>query len=967
MRFFYGCTKYIIVTFELSILSNLPNEKFTRKEIIDNRLQQAGWNVSDHTQVIEEFDIIVEKDLAQERAAPYKKHQFSDYVLLGKDGKPLAVVEAKKTCVDAAIGREQAKQYCNHIHTIHGGHLPFCFYTNGHDIFFWDLDNYPPKKVYGFPTRDDLERYTYIRKGRNALSGEYINTKIAGRDYQVAAIRAVMEAIEKRKNRFLLVMATGTGKTRTCIALVDALMRTGWAERILFLVDRIALRDQTLDAFKEFLPNEPRWPQQGESEITADRRIYVSTYPTMLNVIRSEEKSLSPHFFDLVVVDESHRSIYNTYREVLDYFNTITLGLTATPTDVIDHNTFQLFDTEDGVPTYAYSYDEAVNHIPPYLCNFQVMKIKTKFQDEGISKRTITLEDQKKLMLEGKEIEEIDYEGTEIEKKVTNRGTNALIVREFMEESIKDSNGVLPGKTIFFCMTKAHARRMEDIFDALYPEYKGEIAKTLVSEDPRVYGKGGLLDQFRNNDMPRIALSVDMLDTGIDIRELTNLVFAKPVYSYTKFWQMIGRGTRLLEPAKLKPWCTQKDSFLILDCWDNFEYFKLNPRGKELKPQIPLPVRLFGVRLEKIGKAIEFGLTETAEKETQKLRMQISTLPQNSMVIMEAKHELEWLDDENFWSHLTEDKIEFLSRIVKPLFRTVCESDFKAMRFEKDIVEVSLEWMKCDNSPSPKPLPKDDVLLAKYETLKESIIEELEELPLSVNVVAKEEQLIRTAQTNHFWATISEDKFDDLIGKISPLMIYRESVVPFGLAKFNFKDFLIAKEFIEFGPQHEALSIAKYRELVEQKVNELVLCNPLLQRIKEGKEITAKEAELLAEELHNEHPHITVDLLRRVYNHRKAVFIQFIKHILGIEILHSFPETVSGAFNDFIADHSYLTSRQLQFLDLLRTFIIENGELTRKNLIESPFTLLHPEGIRGIFNPTEIVEILNFTKKLIAA
>jgi type I restriction enzyme, R subunit len=379
-------------------------------------------------------------------------------------------------------------------------------------------------------------------------------------------------------------------------------MRAGWAERVLFLVDRIALRDQTLEAFKEHLPNEPRWPKQGEKEIATDRRIYVSTYPTMLNVIRNEEKSLSPHFFDLIVVDESHRSIYNTYQEILDYFNTITLGLTATPTDVIDHNTFQLFECEDGVPTFAYSYDEAVNHIPPFLSNFQVMKIKTKFQDEGINKRTISLEDQQKLMLEGKEIEEINYEGTEIEKKVINRGTNALIVREFMEESIKDANGVLPGKTIFFCISKAHARRVEEIFDSLYPEYKGELAKVLVSEDPRVYGKGGLLDQFVHNDMPRIAISVDMLDTGIDVRELVNLVFAKPVYSYTKFWQMIGRGTRLLEPEKIKPWCTQKDNFLILDCWDNFEYFKLNPRGKELKGQIPLPVRLFGVRLEKLKK-----------------------------------------------------------------------------------------------------------------------------------------------------------------------------------------------------------------------------------------------------------------------------------------------------------------------------------------------------------------------------
>ena len=931
----------------------MKNEKLTRKEIIDKRLKQAGWNVSDRTQIVEEFDIIVDSQRAQEAPTPYSGHQFSDYVLLGKDGKPFAVVEAKKTSVDAAIGREQSKQYCYNIQKTHGGELPFCFYTNGHDIYFWDLDNYPPKKVHGFPTRDDLERYSYIRKARKSLAGELINTKIAGRDYQIRSIRAVMEAIEKRKQKFLLVMATGTGKTRVCIALVDALMRAGWAERILFLVDRIALQNQTLDAFKEYLPNEPRWPKVGEKEITSDRRIYVSTYPTMLNIIRDENKSLSPHFFDLIVVDESHRSIYNTYQEILDYFNTITLGLTATPTDVIDHNTFNLFECEDGVPTYAYSYDEAVNHIPPYLCNFQVMKIKTKFQDEGISKRTISLEDQQKLILEGKEIEEINYEGTEIEKKVINRGTNALIVREFMEESIKDSNGVLPGKSIFFCISKAHARRVEEIFDSLYPEYKGELAKVIVSEDPRVYGKGGLLHQFTHNDMPRVAISVDMLDTGIDIRELTNLVFAKPVYSYTKFWQMIGRGTRLLEPEKIKPWCTKKDEFLVLDCWDNFEYFKLNPRGKELKPQIPLPVRLFGIRLEKIEKAIELSQTEITEKEIQKLKKQVAGLPQNSLVIMEAKHEMQRLEDENFWNNLSGDKIEFLKTVIKPLFRTISDTDFKAMRFEKDIVEVSLAHLSSEKE--------------KFETLKESIIEEIGELPTSINIVAKEEQLIKTAQSDHFWTIISEEKFDELIQKIAPLMKFRESVIPLGPAKYNFKDIVSEKEFVEFGPQHEALSIAKYRELVEQKVNEMVLENPILQKIKEGKEISKTEAEQLAEELHNEHPHLTVDLLRRVYNNRKAQLVQFIKHILGIEILESFPETVSKAFDDFIAVHSYLTSRQLQFLDLLRKYIVENEKLTKRNLIESPFTLLHPEGIRGIFNPKEIDEILKFTEQIIAA
>lgn len=889
----------------------------------------------------------------REPVTRYQGHQYCDYVLFGRDGKPLAVVEAKKTSKDAAVGREQAKQYCQHIRDSQGHELPFCFFTNGFDIFFADLGNYPPRKVFGFPTRDDLERFRYIQKARKSLAEELINTRIVGRDYQIQAIRAVLEGIEKKRRKFLLVMATGTGKTRTCIALVDALMKGGWAERVLFLVDRVALRNQTLDEFKIHLPNEPRWPRDGDSTITKDRRIYVSTYPTMLNVIRDEKDSLSPHFFDLVVVDESHRSIYNTYGEILDYFNTITLGLTATPTDVIDHNTFKLFECEDGLPTFAYSYDQAVSNIPPYLCNFQVMKIKTKFQEEGINKRSITLEDQKSLILEGKDVEEINFEGTDIEKTVINRGTNALFVRQFMEECIKDPNGVLPGKTIFFCMSINHARRIDEIFNALFPEYHGELSKVIVSEDPRANGPGGLLDQFKTKDMPRIAISVDMLDTGIDVRELVNLVFAKPVYSYTKFWQMIGRGTRLLEPTAMKPWCTEKDVFLILDCWDNFEYFKVNPKGKELRSQVPLPVRLFGFRLDKIELVLEQGKNDLAAKEITKLRLQIKCLPQNSVVIMDAKASLQRLDDENFWTKLDDKKIEYLRTTVKPLLRTVSDVDFKAMRFEKDIVEVSLAHLKEEKE--------------KFEALKDSVIEEVAKLPLSINTVTVEEELIRKSQTNHFWATVTEEGFDQLIDRLSPLMKLIEAfVVPLNPAAFNLKDELYSREFVEFGPQHEALSVAKYRELVEKRVNALVSKNFILQKIKEGKAINEVEAEKLADQLHEEHPHITVDLLRRVYNHKKAELLQFIKHILGIEVLESFPETVSKAFEQFIASHSDLTSRQLQFLDLLKGYILEKGDLTKRDLIQSPFTMLHPEGIRGIFSSKQIEEIIWFTQRLVA-
>ncbi len=933
------------------------SEAETRSELIDRQLARSGWNVQDPTQVVQEFDILT--DLPEgmaERRTPYAGHQFSDYVLLGKDGKPLAVVEAKKTSCDAAIGREQAKQYCYHIQKQIGGELPFCFYTNGFDIFFWDLNHYPPRKVVGFPVRDDLERFQYIRRNRKPLTQELINTSIAGRDYQIRAIRSVMEGMEQKKRNFLLVMATGTGKTRTCIALVDALMRAGHAEKILFLVDRVALREQALSAFKEHLPHEPRWPNPGEKLMAKDRRIYVSTYPAMLNVLRDESQYLSPHFFDFVVIDESHRSIYNAYGEILDYFKAITLGLTATPTDIIDHNTFRLFHCEDGLPTYAYTFEEAVNNVPPYLCSFQAMKIQTRFQMEGISKRTISLDDQKKLLLEGQDIEEINFEGSELEKKVINRGTNTLIVREFMEECLKDRNGVLPGKTIFFCSSKAHARRMEEIFDALYPQYKGELAKVLVSEDPRVYGKGGLLDQFTNQDMPRVAISVDMLDTGIDIREIVNLVFAKPVYSYTKFWQMIGRGTRLLETNKPKPWCLEKDTFLILDCWDNFEYFKLQPKGKELQSQIPLPVRLIGLRLDKIEKAMDGGHEDLAEREAGKLRSRIAELPSGSVVIQEAAGVLSRLGEENFWITLNHQKLEFLRAEIKPLFRTLSEVDFKAMRFERDLLEFSLAKL-CDEKK-------------RAETLRAGLIEQISELPLRIHFVKAEEPLIRAAQTNRYWAGTGlielEDRLDELNAKIGPLMKFREQMTGPGPIQLDLKDTIHHKDWVEFGPRNESVSISRYREMVEAMIAEMTEHNPVLLKIKNGMEVTQAEADELAETLHAEYPHITEELLRQAYRNRKARFLQFVRHILGIEVLKAYPETVNEAFEQFIRQHTTLSSRQLEFLNLLKNFIIEREKVEKKDLIGAPFTVIHPLGIRGVFSPAEVREIVELAERLVA-
>lgn len=932
------------------------NEAQTRREIIDKNLEKAGWNITDPSHVSLEFDIYLGKgETEDEFRTEFTDHQFVDYLLLGKDGKPLAVVEAKRTSKDAQIGKEQALQYAQNIEEKLGTDRPFVFYTNGYETFFWDSENYPPRRIYGFPTRDDLERLRFLRKERTPLSVELINSDIAGRPYQIQAVRTVLEGIEANKRKFLLVMATGTGKTRMCLSLLDVLTRAKWGQRVLFLVDRIALGEQALEAFKDFLPNSPVWPKQGEKEFSPDRRVYVSTYPTMLNLIENNDKYISPFFFDVIVADESHRSIYNVYKNILNYFDAFQVGLTATPTDKIDHDTFNLFECESGDPTFAYTYEEAIQHIPPYLCDFEVLDVRSKFQLEGIKADALPYEIQSKLIEEGKDIEEINFEGTDLERKVTNSGTNKIIVREFMEESIKDGNGVLPGKTIIFAVSKNHARRLEEIFDALYPEYKGKLANVIVSDDPRAYGKGGLMDQFKNQEFPRIAISVDMLDTGIDVREIVNLVFAKPVYSYTKFWQMIGRGTRVLEedPTKRKEWCTEKDKFLIIDCWSNFQYFKMHPKGREPGSQTPLPVRLFQARINKLEAALKTNKKEITEKVTEDLSNDVNSLPENNVVVLENKSVLEKVKEEGFWSQITDDKLVYLRKTVAPILRARHGIDFKAMRFEIDITDIATAN-----------------LLANAETvdvLKESIIEQVSELPLSINTVAKEKDFIEEIQNNKFWSSFAEDKLYEAVKRLGPLMHFRDPLRP-KIEKLNLEDIVSIKEWVEFGPEHERLTTFAYRERVEQVIKKLKDENPVLQKIALGEEVGQSEIEELEKILQLHDPYITEQLLQKVYDNQSATFIQFIRHILGLEKLSTWSEEVTLKFDRFITEHNnFYTSKQIQFLEALKTFILQTRDIEKKDLISPPFTQFHSRGIQGLFTPSEIAEIYAFSQQFRSA
>lgn len=957
------------------------NEAETRQQLIDEKLHMAGWNVADPSQVVQELDIDLSLTgatrVAEPPTTPYGGHQFADYALV-HHGRPVAVVEAKRTSKNADLGLEQAVQYAKNLQQIHGGMMPFVFTTNGYEIQMWEHGFYPPTKVHGFPTRLDLEWMDLRRTQRKPLSVELINTEIAGRDYQIAAIRSVLEGIEAKRRRFLLVMATGTGKTRVATALIDVLSRAKWAKRVLFLVDRIALRDQALDAFKEHIPSEPAWPKKDDEGFPRDRRLYVATYPTMLNLIEAGTSPgtwLSPHFFDVVIADESHRSIYNVYKQVLDYLTAIKVGLTATPTAFIDHDTFGLFDCQSLHPTFAYNYSEAVEHQPPYLCDFEVLKVRSKFQLEGIHGGLLPDAVQKQLVAEGKDIEDIDFEGTDLERKVTNSGTNAVIVREFMENCIKDPTGTLPGKTIFFAISKGHAKRLKEMFDALYPEHGGTLARVLVSEDRFVHGKGGLLDQFKKDDMPRVAISVDMLDTGVDVREVVNLVFAKPVFSYTKFWQMIGRGTRVLDtnPAKRKKWCPEKDKFLIIDCWANFDFFKMQPKGKEPAEQVALPVRLFRARLDKLEAALAAGQAAVVEGVVSDLRADLADMPTNNVIVLENRRDLDRVARDDFWQPPTALDLGYLRGKIAPLLRVRLCCDQAALGFELDTVEAGTWLIRLDeakalveNHPEDRQAKKELRQAERaFEASQRTIVAQVNELPLTVNVVAAQLDTIKAIQTQHWWSTCTDAKLVDAADRLAGLMQYRQRRTE-EMVHLHIQDAVEVRETVEFGPEHERLSTSAYREKVEAFVLSLVDENPVIQKLQAGEDLSPAEVRALADLLAAHDPYVTEDLLRKVYDHKTARFVQFIKHILGLEPLASWTETVTRAFDGFIAQHNTFSQMQIQFLQTLRTFILQTGKVEKRDLIDAPFTQIHPKGVRGVFQVGEIEEILAFTGQLVA-
>lgn len=547
-------------------------EAATRKSYIDVDIKAMGWQFGDDC--IEEYPVVgMPRDSGDGRA---------DYVLFGDNGRPLAVVEAKRTSVDPKVGQHQAKLYADCLEKM-TGQRPLIFYTNGYTTWFWDDTYYPERKVYSVFSKDDLQRIINRRELRVPFDHMSINPAISDRHYQITAIQRVCDELAKSRRKFLLVMATGTGKTRTAISLVDVLMSHAWVTNILFLADRRELVKQAKKAFNKHMPNLStcNLMDRGKDKPT-DRAIF-STYPTIMGAINDErtddgKKLFSPAYFDLIIVDEAHRSIFKKYRAIFEYFDAALVGLTATPRDDVSHNTYEFFDLEDNMPTYAYEYNTAVaeHFLTDYHCIEKLYKIPT----HGIHYDDLSQDDQTRfedVFEEGEEVPDF-VSGEDINRIFLNVNTNQRVLAEVMQKGLRVEGGDKLGKTIIFARNHTHAQFLEDQFNLLFPQYHGEFARVI---DDKVAYAEDLLDSFKQNEKyPQIAISVDMLDTGVDVPEIVNLVFFKRVLSKTKFWQMFGRGTRLC--GDLFGPGENKQVFYIFDYLGNFEFFRQNPKGKDV-------------------------------------------------------------------------------------------------------------------------------------------------------------------------------------------------------------------------------------------------------------------------------------------------------------------------------------------------------------------------------------------------
>lgn len=913
------------------------SEAETRDLYIDLLLKEAGWPL----------DQARDREYPVEGMPNNEGNGFVDYVLWGDDGKPLALVEAKRTKRDPRAGQQQAKLYADCLEAKFG-QRPVVFYTNGYDHWIWDDLAYPPRQVSGFYKKDELQLLIQRRSTARPLAGIALDRKIVERYYQERAIAKTKDAFEaKRLRKALLVMATGSGKTRTVIALIDVLMRAGWVKRVLFLADRVALVNQAAKAFKAHLPDSS--PVNLVTEKCGQGRVFLSTYPTMMNLIDERQDGASrfgPGHFDLIVIDEAHRSVYQRYGAIFDYFDSLLVGLTATPKDEIDHNTYGLFDLEDGVPTDAYSLDKAVED--EYLVPPHSVSVPLKFVRQGIRYDELSEEEKEQWdMLEwdeedGDPPDSVDAEA--VNKWLFNADTVDKVLAHVMTEGLSVAGGDRIGKTIIFAKNQAHAEFIELRFNLAYPHLAGHFARVITFKTE--YAQN-LIDDFSKKDSaPHIAISVDMLDTGIDVPEVLNLVLFKLIRSKTKFWQIIGRGTRLC-PDLFGPG-EDKEFFRVFDYCQNLEFFRQNPKPDDGKNAKSLSERLFAARFDLVRaldekhvgsdalpdeKAIRNGALDS-------LRTYIGTMNLDNFIVRGKRKLVEKYQAPESWSTLSDEVRDELINEVAPLPNESKSEPEEAKRF--DLLMFGLEIALLKGSK-------------RFEKLKKQLVEIASALDeqTAIPAIAAQHELILDILSDVWWEGITVPPLELVRLRLRGLVQHIEKRKK-AIVYTNFIDELGAGTELDL-PQVGEVDFARFKRKARHFLREHE-DHIAIAKLRHGKPLTPTDVGELQQML------ISADIGNTEHIEKATElahgFAAFIRSLVGLD-----RHAVVEAFGEFLND-SAATADQIEFIEMVIEHLTEKGVMDPGLLYESPFIDKAPEGPQQVFALEKARKLVDVIKGL---
>lgn len=909
-------------------------EAQTRKIFIDAALKEAGWTIAEVNGVIKGGTAGIE--------IPVKGMQnasgtgFADYVLFGDDGKPLAVVEAKRTSKDVDSGSVQARLYADCLEKMYKVR-PVIFYTNGYQIYMVD-GTYPARRVFGYYTKQELQSLILKRKLNN-IEDTRVNTEISDRPFIQMACTAVCNSYSSKRRSALTVMATGTGKTRFAISLVDILMRNDWIEHVLFLADRKELVSQAFKAFEKHLPDSSRCAIYSGSptELDLNARIVVSTYPSILNLIDADERLFGVGHFDLIIVDECHRSVYNKYLAILRYFDSLVLGLTATPKDQVDADTYTLFGVDKNKPTFEYDYETAVRE--GFLVDYTVLDKTTKLLKNGLKYSDLSEEEKKEYEDEFCEdgITPPIIPHDEFYRRIINLPTIDLVLTSLMNEGLKTKGGEELGKTILFAADHEHAVKIVERFKELYPE-KGDTYCQLI--DYSVNYVSAVIEDFKvPSKEPVIAVSVDMLDTGVDVPEVLNLVFFKRVMSPVKFWQMIGRGTRVCKDFAVfspdastfgpqeedsKPGTFEckdydcKQGFFIFDFCDNFSFFNMNPKGIVPKHTLSITERIFNLKLDMVSalQGIEHQENPDHKKYYDKWRKELcSTVNGLNRHLVNVNWERDYVDrysKENEWDDLHKIKVgqikSQITYLIEPAKDDIHAKIFDAWLFNMELAEIIGE------KDYTKAIEK--VTTACYELLEKPKIPQIE---------AKVES-IKKICTNEFWQDRTLEKLEFVRTEVRDLMKFLvEEAQPIKVT--NFEDELTEK--INPGV-HAAPRIKNYKQRVIEYLEENV-DSEVIHKIKNIIPITENDVDklehILCEELGSKEEYEALS--------KGAPLAVFVRKIVGLDV-----EAVNKVFSDYLSKYNFNPAQE-EFLHQIVTYVLQNGDILPNNLFENaPFTTL---------------------------